>query len=406
MVVFCSEGDNITPPQQALNWILDVYRDDATLRAFGQTIVYLRHLKVGHLGVFVSGSVARKEYTEIVGTLDAIERLPPGLYEMLIDEDGRTPAGDPRYRVELAQRSMSDIVALDTDSRREEDYFRVVAALSELNAKAYDLLASPVLQALAVPESVELQKMMHPLRAGHWAFSDWNPWLTALGPWVSWARSMRAPVEAGHPLRQLEQLWVDGIGDLFDLYRDTRDMSVELTFYGLYGFLNVLGIPKPGERERSATSDAERVQREIAAWVDGHIASGGYLEGYARMALLLFHAQGGIGRDDFVQVLERLDAMPEVAALDREARRRIVREQSLIIAHAPERALATLAELLVTPGERERALAALDALFAGEALSDAAAALRKLLRSTFDSGTSGPVRSGSPGRSRKSSPAA
>ncbi|HMV38277.1 MAG: DUF3141 domain-containing protein [Proteobacteria bacterium] len=406
IVVFCSEGDNITPPQQALNWILDVYRDDATLRAFGQTIVYLRHLKVGHLGVFVSGSVARKEYTEIVGTLDAIERLPPGLYEMLIDEDGRTPSGDPRYRVELAQRSMSDIVALDTDSRREEDYFRVVAALSELNAKAYDLLASPVLQALAVPESVELQKMMHPLRAGHWAFSDWNPWLTALGPWVSWARSMRAPVEAGHPLRQLEQLWVDGIGDLFDLYRDTRDMSVELTFYGLYGFLNVLGIPKPGERERSATSDAERVQREIAAWVDGHIASGGYLEGYARMALLLFHAQGGIGRDGFVQVLERLDAMPEVAALDREARRRIVREQSLIIAHAPERALATLAELLVTPGERERALAALDALFAGEALSDAAAALRKLLRSTFDSGTSGPVRSGSPGRSRKSSPAA
>jgi poly(3-hydroxyalkanoate) synthetase len=27
IVVFCSKGDNITPPQQALDWILDLYDD-------------------------------------------------------------------------------------------------------------------------------------------------------------------------------------------------------------------------------------------------------------------------------------------------------------------------------------------------------------------------------------------
>ena len=39
IVVFCSWGDNITPPQQALGWILDLYSDDRELLAGGQTIV-------------------------------------------------------------------------------------------------------------------------------------------------------------------------------------------------------------------------------------------------------------------------------------------------------------------------------------------------------------------------------
>ena len=50
IVVFCSQGDNITPPQQALDWILDLYDDVDEIRAYGQTIVYTIHDKVGHLG--------------------------------------------------------------------------------------------------------------------------------------------------------------------------------------------------------------------------------------------------------------------------------------------------------------------------------------------------------------------
>jgi hypothetical protein len=56
--VFCSKGDNITPPPQALGWILDLYRDVDDIRAHGQTIVYAVHETAGHLGIFVSGSVA------------------------------------------------------------------------------------------------------------------------------------------------------------------------------------------------------------------------------------------------------------------------------------------------------------------------------------------------------------
>ena len=63
IVVFCSWGDNITPPQQALGWITDLYGTDEELVANGQTIVYSVHESVGHLGIFVSGKVATKNMT-------------------------------------------------------------------------------------------------------------------------------------------------------------------------------------------------------------------------------------------------------------------------------------------------------------------------------------------------------
>ena len=81
IVMFCSKGDNITPPQQALGWILDLYESVDEIRSHGQTIVYTVHEKVGHLGIFVSGGVARKEHSEFSSNIDLIDVLPPGLYE-------------------------------------------------------------------------------------------------------------------------------------------------------------------------------------------------------------------------------------------------------------------------------------------------------------------------------------
>jgi len=85
IVVFCSKGDNITPPQQALGWILDLYEDVNDIRSYGQTIVYTIHEKVGHLGIFVSAGVARKEHGEFSNNIDLIDTLPPGLYEAVFE---------------------------------------------------------------------------------------------------------------------------------------------------------------------------------------------------------------------------------------------------------------------------------------------------------------------------------
>src|SRR4029077_17071751 len=85
IVVFCSKGDNITPPQQALDWILDLYENVEEIRARGQTIVYAIHENIGHLGIFVSGKVARKQHEEFSSNIDLIDTLPPGLYEAIFE---------------------------------------------------------------------------------------------------------------------------------------------------------------------------------------------------------------------------------------------------------------------------------------------------------------------------------
>src|SRR5690348_3128358 len=85
IVVFCSKGDNITPPQQALGWILDLYDSVDEIRSHRQTIVYSVHETAGHLGIFVSGGVARKEHSEFSSNIDLIDVLPPGLYEAIFE---------------------------------------------------------------------------------------------------------------------------------------------------------------------------------------------------------------------------------------------------------------------------------------------------------------------------------
>src|SRR5207344_1240730 len=93
IVLFASMGDNITPPQQAYNWVADVYGSTEEIKSRGQVIVGLMHADVGHLGIFVSGKVAKKEHAQIVSVLKSIETLPAGLYAMRIAErkgrDGR-----------------------------------------------------------------------------------------------------------------------------------------------------------------------------------------------------------------------------------------------------------------------------------------------------------------------------
>src|SRR5262249_18616780 len=98
IIVFCSWGDDITPPQQALGWILDLYQDVEDLVAAGQTIVYPVHQRIGPLGIFVSGKVATKEHSEFASCIEMIDLLPPGLYEAVI-----TQAGQDMPRADLVE---------------------------------------------------------------------------------------------------------------------------------------------------------------------------------------------------------------------------------------------------------------------------------------------------------------
>ena len=175
IILFASMGDNITPPQQAFNWVADVYGSTEEIKARGQVIVGLVHEDVGHLGIFVSGKVAKKEHAQIVSVLKSVEMLPPGLYAMKIEER-KGADGKPEYEVEFHERRLEDIVArINRFERKDEKPFEAVAAVSEFNQRAYELFARPVVQAMSNETTAKLGRDFHPLRFQRWAISDANP---------------------------------------------------------------------------------------------------------------------------------------------------------------------------------------------------------------------------------------
>ena len=136
VVVFASHGDNITPPQQALSWIPDLYGSVNELRARGHVIVYTLHDSVGHLGIFVSAKVASKQHKQITSIVKTIEALAPGLYEMQIDQR------DDGYHVSFEARTIDDIVELG-EGPEDDDKFAAVSAWSEWATKTYELTWRP-----------------------------------------------------------------------------------------------------------------------------------------------------------------------------------------------------------------------------------------------------------------------
>ena len=198
IVVFASYGDNITPPQQALNWIEDVYGDEEGIISANQTVVYLLHDDIGHLGIFVSGRVAGKEHKELVGTLEMIDALPAGLYEMIIEgkrpDDPNTDWEAGNFTVRFESRTIDDIHSLDEDTRQDEQAFQTVADVSEFNDRSYKTFVSPWVRSFSTPLTADMLRRLHPLRLQHWFASDLNPMFSGVGKLAEQARSHRQPV--------------------------------------------------------------------------------------------------------------------------------------------------------------------------------------------------------------------
>src|SRR5688500_3407726 len=182
IILFASMGDNITPPQQAFNWVADIYGSTDEIKARGQVIIGLVHGDVGHLGIFVSGRVAKREHAQIVEVLKSIEMLPPGLYAMDIAER-RGADGKPEYEVAFSERRLEDVVArLNRLDRADERPFEAVAEVSEFNQRTYELFVRPYVKGTSNEYTAQLSREFHPLRFQRWAISDMNPWLKWLGP--------------------------------------------------------------------------------------------------------------------------------------------------------------------------------------------------------------------------------
>jgi hypothetical protein len=265
IIVLCSWGDNITPPQQALGWITDLYEHEDEIVANGQTIVYTLHQTIGHLGIFVSGKVATKEHAEFASCMEMIDLLPPGLYEAVITEVAEDTANPElihgKYLFRLEARTLDAIRDLGTNSEEDNRRFATVARVSEINHGLYRTMAQPAVQAMATRSGADLLRQLHPSRLRFAAFSDRNP---AMGPVKALADQVRAdrkPVPADNPLLTMEKVASTWITTCWESYRLARDAMTEAMFLGTYGspiLQAMVGLGTP------AAPTQRRIDRDLA----------------------------------------------------------------------------------------------------------------------------------------------
>jgi pimeloyl-ACP methyl ester carboxylesterase len=368
IVLFASMGDNITPPQQAFNWVADVYGSTEEIKARGQVIVGLMHQDVGHLGIFVSGKVAKKEHAQIVSVLKSIEGLPPGLYGMSIKEH-KVRGGDVEYEVQFREHMLEEIVArLNRFERADEKPFEAVATISDFNQRAYELFMQPLVQSGSNEFTAKLRRQFHPLRFQRWALSDLNPWLGWLGPAAEMIRAQRKSVDKDNAVLKIEKAASAAISASLEYYRGLRDAASEASFFQTYGNVFSLYVAdKHAAEEEAGTQVVEVRELPFVREALASLAEGGYPEALARVACLL-------ARKGEPLLLSRLQMRQELVAEYRDLLpamppdqwRRIRGEQEIIVRYEPEQALATLPKLLADRHDREKLVTLVQRLLADE----------------------------------------
>ena len=355
VVVFCSYGDNITPPQQALNWIADVYPSDLALRSAGRTIVYLQHASIGHLGIFVSGKVARREHRQLLGAIDAIALLSPGLYELMIDDLPASPSGDQAYQVHFEPRRIADILAHDEDGRSDEREFALVDRVSGLNSTLYDWFVRPWMRRAINEPLAEFLRKSHPFHQQQVAWSSLNPALWWLAGSAALTRANRRPASPDNPLLAWQEVFSSVIEAQLDGYRDIRDASQELLFHSFYGGLSTL---TGGQAPRSQQSHIEQRDKALIEHLHDSLLQGGEREALIRIFCLLARASGRFGKERIEELAQRARTLSQQLGIDPLAVRDSVRLQDLLVFAHPEESLSTLPLLLPEASQREAVLTA------------------------------------------------
>jgi pimeloyl-ACP methyl ester carboxylesterase len=388
IVVFCSKGDNITPPQQALDWILDLYDDVYEIRSFGQTIVYTVHESVGHLGIFVSGGVAKKEHSEFSSNIDLIDLLPPGLYEATFErKSGDTANPDltsGEWIMRCEERTLDDIRAMGGNTPEDERRFATAARVSEINLALYRAFAQPAVKAIFTPQVAETLKRWDPTRLQYEAFTDANPLMPQLTEAAERVRENRKPVASDNPFLAAQEAVSEQIVRSLDAWRDMTEKFSESIFMAVYGspvLQAAVGVNPEADRPRrpgKSLMHCEVVAKRIAE-LKSKVDKGGWVECAIR-GLLYANAPRGVVDERGVEALRRI-RKAEGERLTLAQFKAMAREQFFLLLLEPEATLAAIPKLLPADvAERRKGLAAIRNVLSasGEISGETAERLRKV----------------------------
>ena len=366
IIIFCSFGDDITPPQQALDWVLDLYEDVDELIANGQTVVYTLNQSIGHLGIFVSGQVATKEDEELIDCMDMIDLLPPGLYEAVITEPG-PEVDNPqlihgRYLLSVQARTLDDIRALGGNGVDDDQCFASVDAVSKINEGLYQTFISPMLRGMVNEQSAALLRELHPNRLPFSLFSDKNPLMPAVAEWTEAVRVNRRPVAADNPLLTLEKWTSDGIVKTLDAFTDARDAMVEAMFFSIYGaplLQALVGLRAEGaETHRHAVRNLvrEAAVHRMETTLEQRFESGSLLEAALRALIYIRDPDWQVDERNFSVLRELAAEQPASMHIGHTRFKELMKEQFLIMRLDEERALAAIPQLLPNDDEQRAAM--------------------------------------------------
>jgi hypothetical protein len=368
IVCFCSHGDNITPPQQALGWITDLYASVDDIRAHDQTIVYCVHDKIGHLGIFVSGGVAKKEHREFAHNIDLIDCLPPGLYEAVLRPRSPDDAGadliEGDYVVRFEARDLDAIRRFGGNDEEDERRFAAAARVSEINLGLYRTFLQPWVRAMVTPPLAEAMTKLHPGRMQFELFADSNPWMRPVAALADSIRDSRKPAAPGNPFlaaqEQLSTAMVQGL----DMFRDWRDRLEEEAFHAIYSsplLQALVGLKASDEPPRRRPGSEPEELALIARRTEElrqRIATGGVREALIRAGIYVRLPEGTVDERGF-NLLRRLRA-EHAQDLTLVEFKQLIRDQFLIVLIDSEAAVAALPKLL--EGHEAQAEALLDVL--------------------------------------------
>lgn len=387
IIAFASRGDDITPPQQALSWILDAYSDEKDVEVCGQRIIYMIHEQIGHLGIFVSSEIANTEHTGIASIMDMIEVLPPGLYELDI-ADFEGSGEDRTFSVNLERRTFTDLSQAIGEYRTDEQSFKAVHRYSMSQSQAYEHNLRPIVKAMSNETSAQFLRTMHPLRLQRSIWSSKNPLATAASQlsqvitgsleknqqqdFVSaedenllaaqsdtYAKIKLPAIESlqqDNLFLQIEKMFMDNTRMTLDFWRDWQGRYTESKFFSIWSmpWFRQYGESVGSRRllDKDSLHELPKVDKALTK-----IADGGFNEAVVRMLILSnLVADNSIDRNQLIRLTEVLTEKAPFTKMPQADLSAMIHTQTIIVRFAENESITSLSTLLTSKEQRIEAL--------------------------------------------------